>query len=257
MDIITITSDFGQNSIYVASSKAYLYANFPGICIIDITHGVEPCDITEAAYIMRTIKNDFPAGTVHLLAVDAKKRTSNANIVVLELENQYFISYDSGLLTMIANNFPAKYASNFTHTGRHFTSVQQGFGETIKILMKDGFNALKPMPLDKLAQKVMQKPVITEEVLSGNILYFDERGLAYTNIQRKDFDKFTQGKSMQIRLTKFENISKISEHLADLDPGSPGAFFNSIDFLCIGIYHDDTRLMLGFKKGHTIMIEKI
>lgn len=223
--------------------------------MVDITHAIEACDISEAAYVLEMVKSDFPQGTVHIIAVDAKKRSNHPEIVVLHIEGQYFISYNTGLLAMLGDEGKSDIRWRGVYADRHFTSIKGAFGPLAKTILSNGFESLEELPNNKVTTKTLQKPVITDSHISGNVMYFDQRGIAYTNIHETDYDRLTGGKDALIRLTRFETLKTLRKHLADSDPGSAGGFFNERGYLCVGIYHDDTRNMLGFKKGHVIIVE--
>ncbi len=225
--------------------------------MVDITHAIEACDISEVAYVIEMVKGDFPKGTIHIIAVDAKNRSNHPEIVVRTIEGQYFISYNTGLLGMLGDEGESDIRWRGVYTDRHFTSIKGAFGPLAKTILTDGFKSLEKLPNHKIHSKTMQKPVITEKHITGNVMYFDQRGIAYTNIHKTEYDRFTGGKDAVIRLTRFETIKTLRKHLADSDPGSAGGFFNERGYLCVGIYHDDTRNMLGFKKGHVIIVENV
>ena len=72
MAIITFLSDFGYTEHYVASVKARLVSSQPAIPIVDISHAIQPFDIAHAVHILSAVFQDFPKGTVHLIAVDTQ-----------------------------------------------------------------------------------------------------------------------------------------------------------------------------------------
>ncbi|MBW3600477.1 MAG: SAM-dependent chlorinase/fluorinase, partial [Planctomycetes bacterium] len=47
--IITLTTDFGEGSFYVAEMKGVILSIHPGARIVDITHSVAPQDIRHGA----------------------------------------------------------------------------------------------------------------------------------------------------------------------------------------------------------------
>ena len=51
--IITLTSDYGQDSLYTAALKAAIIQRDPSVRIVDITHGIRPFDTNQAAFALR------------------------------------------------------------------------------------------------------------------------------------------------------------------------------------------------------------
>ena len=60
MSLVSLTTDFGDIDNYAALLKARIYTHMPDARIIDISHHVQPFDITEAAYILENSYDKFP-----------------------------------------------------------------------------------------------------------------------------------------------------------------------------------------------------
>lgn len=255
MSLVTFTTDFGPNSIYTATSSAGLLGKESVAGVIDLSHTIEPNNIAEAAYLVHTVYPDYPDGTIHIIAVDQRHRTRNPELVIRKIKQQYFISYNTGLLSMIEEEPNATYWIAGTYDGRHFTSIYKVLNQIALQIARNDFSGFELVKADKVMQKSTLRPAMNDEEIAGNVMYFDERGFAYTNIHQSDFERFAPDGRAVIRLTRFETLEAVLPHLSGTSPGSAGAFFNDRGYLCIGIYHDDTRSLLGFKRGHVILIE--
>src|SRR5207245_1598311 len=64
--LITLTTDFGTGSPYVAAMKARLLAGCPQASLVDISHSVGAFDIHAGAFVLWAGTRDFPPGSVHL-----------------------------------------------------------------------------------------------------------------------------------------------------------------------------------------------
>lgn len=256
MRLVSLTSDFGSNSIHLASARADLYHKISGAQLIDIAHNIAPCDVAEAAYILRAFIQDYPPNTVHIIAVDHEDRQKHPEILLVRYRDQFLVSYNTGLLSMIVA--PEKLTSYQlgVYDGDHFASIQNALSQAAVMCLESGFQIERLSGPAEPVLKSMMMAIQSENHLTGHVMYLDDRGIAYTNIDRNTYQKFAEKGNIEIRLTRFESISEIHRHLAEAKPGLPAAFFNTADLLCIGIYLEDTRPMLGFKKGHTIIIEK-
>ena len=73
MAIITLTSDWGLSDYYVAAVKGTILTALPDATIVDITHNIEPWDIASAAFIIRNCYQNFPEGTIHIIAVETEE----------------------------------------------------------------------------------------------------------------------------------------------------------------------------------------
>ena len=98
--ILTLTSDFGLTDHYVAAMKGVILTICPQARIVDISHGVNPFDSAEGAYLIAQAYPSFPPKTVHVEVVDPGVGTARRPIL-LEASGQYFVGPDNGVLSMV------------------------------------------------------------------------------------------------------------------------------------------------------------
>ena len=105
MSIITLTTDFGTGSHYVAAMKGVILSIHPAATIVDIAHDVPPQDIRRAALLLDDVADWFPPETIHVAVVDPGVGTDRA-IVYARIGQQQFIAPDNGLLSRLAARMP-------------------------------------------------------------------------------------------------------------------------------------------------------
>ncbi|MCI0704578.1 MAG: SAM-dependent chlorinase/fluorinase [Planctomycetia bacterium] len=98
--IITLTSDFGRASPYVAVMKGVILSINPAACIVDLTHDIRPQDIRHASYILGTAAPYFPPLTIHVCVVDPGVGSERAAICA-RADPHYFIGPDNGVFTNV------------------------------------------------------------------------------------------------------------------------------------------------------------
>ena len=101
--IITLTTDFGASSPYVAAMKGVILSINPDVTLVDITHAIEPQDIRQGALVLADAARWFPPDTIHVAVVDPGVGTSRA-IVYARIAGQDFIAPDNGLLSRLARS---------------------------------------------------------------------------------------------------------------------------------------------------------
>ena len=101
MSLITLLTDFGHGSPYVAAMKGVILSINPAAVIVDLTHDIPPQDIRLGALVLEEIAGRFPAGTIHVAVVDPGVGTPRA-IVYARLGHQAFVCPDNGLLSRLA-----------------------------------------------------------------------------------------------------------------------------------------------------------
>ena len=106
MPFVTLTTDFGNSSPYVAQMKGVLLSLCPDIRLVDITHGIRPQDVTEGAVVLADVTPLFPAGTLHIAVIDPGVGTAR-KLLYAECGGQKYLLPDNGLLTLVAwKNLP-------------------------------------------------------------------------------------------------------------------------------------------------------
>ena len=100
MPIVTFISDFGTSDHYVASVKATILSVDSSLPIVDISHDIEPFNIAHMAYVLRSVYQNFPTGTIHLIGSNG----SNPNldtVLLTEINGHYFVAPDNGIVSLI------------------------------------------------------------------------------------------------------------------------------------------------------------
>src|SRR3972149_7817337 len=98
--IVTLTSDFGTTDGYVAAMKGAILTINPGANIVDISHGVEPYNVPQAAFVLRVAYPFFPEGTIHVVVVDPGVGTRR-RALVLVTPSALFVTPDNGVLSYV------------------------------------------------------------------------------------------------------------------------------------------------------------
>lgn len=105
MALVTFISDFGNSDYYVPAVKAKMLSINPQLTIVDISHEIALYDIAHAAFLLRSIYNDFPKGTVHLVALNTTSSITDGYIGI-KLNEHIFIGPNNGVLSMLADHDP-------------------------------------------------------------------------------------------------------------------------------------------------------
>ena len=98
--IITLTTDFGTDDAYVAAMKGVILEINPEATIVDISHSIEPQNISQGAFVFSTAYSYFPQDTVHLVVVDPGVGGPR-RAIILETNNAIFVAPDNGVLSYV------------------------------------------------------------------------------------------------------------------------------------------------------------
>jgi S-adenosylmethionine hydrolase len=251
MPFITFTSDMGYKDHYTAAVKAAMYAINPALQIIDIAHDIEPYNLAHAAYTVKSIYKNFPAHTVHLLAIGSSSMKENRWLAIKAYDH-YFVAADNGILSLIIDKdpdviveLPAIELTSFPEkiilakAAAHIAS-----GKNIRDLGKE---------IKTLERKIHRQVRISDQQLIGSISHVDHYGNLITTIDRALFVSFQKEKKMELKVGR-ETINGIHYYYNEVEPGDCIALFNSNDLLEIAIYKGHASELLGVQVDSPIII---
>jgi S-adenosylmethionine hydrolase len=107
--VVTLTTDFGSGSGYVAELKGRLLHAAAPFTLVDIAHDVPPYDIRAAAWLVAQACPAFPPGTLHLVVVDPGVGTQRRLVWVRlggEPRHHDFLCPDNGVLSVARRTLP-------------------------------------------------------------------------------------------------------------------------------------------------------
>ena len=106
--IITLTTDFGAGSPYVAAMKGVMLGINPAVRLVDLSHEVGPQDVNYGAVLLAETTTWFPAGTIHVAVVDPGVGTAR-RLLYARIGDQHYLAPDNGLLSLLAKRLrPAR-----------------------------------------------------------------------------------------------------------------------------------------------------
>jgi len=97
--IVTLTTDFGTGSVYVAQLKGVLLAGAAPPTLVDLCHDAPAHDLRAAAWFVARACVGFAPGSIHLVVVDPGVGTAR-RLLHARLGDQDFLAPDNGVLTL-------------------------------------------------------------------------------------------------------------------------------------------------------------
>ena len=252
MSFITIISDFGYSDHYAAALKASIYKLNSNLNVVDITHDTKKYNISHAANTIRNVYKDFPDGSIHIICVKASEKKER--IVVVKINDHYFISYDTGIFSLI------DLKENYTAVSVDY-SILSSFPEksimgpiAVKLAVNNDISTIGK-PIMNLNKRFFPTVNVSNNNLKGNILRIDHYGNLITNIHLDDFDKLIVKNSENFEIIiGIEKLIEINKTYSDVNAGELFALFNSNQFLEIGMNLGNASKLLGMKEDDPISI---
>ena len=187
MSIITLTTDFGSGSPYVAALKGVTLSVNPAATIVDITHEIRPQDIRQGAVVLDDVCERFPPDTIHVVVVDPGVGTDRA-IVYAQIGRQHYVAPDNGLLCRLAERTaPAriirlvndKYWLTPVSSTFHGRDIMAPVGAQLSLGLDP---SLLGPPLETLVELKWPEVVVEPDRIVGQVSEIDSFGNLITNI---------------------------------------------------------------------------
>ena len=252
--IITMISDFGIRSHYVAAMKAIIYRIIPEVNIVDVTHNITPYNIYEAAFLLRNIYFYFPVKTVHLVVVDPEVGGDRKPIVVTTPQH-FFVGPDNGVFSYIYEDCKDTGFSVYHLVESHYfrTQISPTFhGRDIfapaAAWLARGTNAEEVGPkLENFTRLNLPQPIVQGNVVTCTIMHIDSFGNAITNLSKEIYTTLSQKLGTNKISVKIGNqiINEISPSYFALTEKKIGVVFGSTDNLEIAVYKKAAFRELG------------
>jgi len=256
--LITLTTDFGQGSPYVAQMKGVILSINPDARIVDVTHAVPPQDIRQGALVLADTTPLFPAGTVHVAVVDPGVGTSRA-IIFAEIGAQRYICPDNGLLTNLASRqMPSKMRSieNQAWFRRPVSATFHGRDimapAAAHVSLGLDPDELGP-PHNQLATIVLPGAVMAANRIQGEVTAIDSFGNLVTNISREMLAAAPTDDRLGVFCDEHETRGLFAAY-ADQPPMTLIALIGSSDMLELAIVDDSAKIMLGVQVGAPVEV---
>src|SRR5262249_28116148 len=100
--IITLTTDFGDDSPYVAAMKGVILGINPRARLVDLSHNIPAQDLRYANFFLAASIPYFPAEAIHVVVVDPGVGTDRALLYVV-VDGHRLLVPDNGCWTRPAN----------------------------------------------------------------------------------------------------------------------------------------------------------
>lgn len=257
--IITLTTDFGTDSPYVAQMKGAILSVHRDVTLMDLCHRVAPQNIIQAAIILEDTCHCFPDETIHLIVVDPGVGTDR-RIVCARLDGQHFIAPDNGVLTALVRQ-----ASR-----REFVAVEnRAFWRESVSNTFHGRDIMGPVAAH-LARGVDPKqlgPAIEDELVAvdlpevshhddgvdGCVITCDRFGNLLTNIRAADLARSPSPAQVTVQCRR-HRIRGVVNTYGERPAGSAIALIGSAGRLELAIVNGNAAAVWGAGPGDTVTV---
>lgn len=243
---ITLTTDFGTQDYYAGALKGALLKRCPTVTLCDISHGIKPFDIVQAAFVVRNAYPEFPEGSLHLIAVNCVYG-SDFRFVAARHDGHFFLAPDNGLLTLLFEQLAATDLRALPAPAPGHFPVKAAFAQAAGHLSGGGTFETLGAEAGPLLHRISLQPVITPTRIRGTVIHVDNFENVIVNIHRDTFDKSLNGRAFSLFFKRNDPITRLCQNYCDVPVGEPLCLFNSAGFLEIAVNMGRAATLLGLK----------
>ncbi len=257
--LITLTTDFGMQDGNVGVMKGVIYGINPQAKIVDLSHDIEPQNITRAAFVLSRHYLYFPAGTIHLVVVDPGVGSERRALIVQTAE-AFFVAPDNGVLTYVVHD--ARRATEdlhiidisnprfWLHRISHVFHGRDIFAPVAAHLSLGVAISAFGEEVDDLVTFPLPQVERVEGKLRGQVAHIDRFGNLLTNIYRRDLLSWRE---IKVRVRNRE-IAGLSRTYADGQEGEVIAYIDSAEELAVAVINGSARDLLRAQVGDEVEV---
>jgi S-adenosylmethionine hydrolase len=250
---VALLTDFGTRDHYAGTLKGVVLSVCPDATLVDIGHDIPPHDVLAGALELAACYRYFPHGTIFLVVVDPGVGSSRRGIAA-DTGDYKFVAPDNGVLSAVFRESPPKKVVELTERKYARPTISRTFEGRDRFAPAAGFLAkgIALVALGKSVSKVhtidLPIPVVRGTELTGEVQRVDRFGNLTTNIDRRTFDQFADGRPIAVAVGGID-IPRIVATYAEAPAGELCALFGSTDHLEVAINAGDAAALLKLGRG--------
>ena len=258
VSMITLTTDFGASSPYVAAMKGVMLTINPELRIVDLTHAVPPQDVEQGALVLAEISRWFPDDTLHVGVVDPGVGTVR-RIIYAKIGTHAFLGPDNGLFSRLALATPPTTIIAVTEREFWLPQVSRTFhGRDILAPVAARLSlGLKPERLGPKLERLVMLPwaevCVSERKIAGRVQSIDSFGNLITDISASALENVPRGETTIITCDEHQTHGIFNTY-ADQPEMTLIALVGSSGQLELAIVGESAAMMLGVKSGTPVTI---
>jgi S-adenosylmethionine hydrolase len=262
---ITFLTDFGLEDDFVGTCHGVLKRIAPDAEIIDITHGIRPGHVLQAALMLANTLPYMPAG-VHLAVVDPGVGSGRRPLALRDAEGRLYVGPDNGLLLPAADRFGGVAEVHELANPRYaLDSVSRTFHGRDLFSPAAAHLALgvalgelgPPIDPDELVHLDLPQPEIGHSRIRATVLGVDRFGNIALNLTREHLDSAAIVPGMRVELSAGGNryYAIAARTFADATPGELILYEDSYRNAAIAVSRGSAAALLGVSEGAEIVIQ--
>ncbi|MFO0903301.1 MAG: SAM-dependent chlorinase/fluorinase [Pirellulales bacterium] len=254
--IVTLTTDFGAGSVYVAQLKGSLLRRSRDVLLVDITHDIGPQDVRAAALVLADASEWFPRDALHVAVVDPGVGTSRA-LVAAQFDGRRVLGPDNGIFDgLLAKGKPdwafRLEAAEYWNARVAATFHGRDILAPVAAQLLEGLAPMKLGPPHDLAKRLEWPEARSADAsVMGEVIFVDRFGNLVTNLEAallQDARARSRGGRGKVRCGARAGIEWV-ETYGDCPSGSIVALLGSSNRLEVAMVNGNAAEALGVGAG--------
>ncbi|MBO6118513.1 MAG: SAM-dependent chlorinase/fluorinase [Bacteroidales bacterium] len=258
MQIVTLTTDWGQKDWYNGQIKGLLYSTIKDVTVVDLNHNIDKFDLRSAAFVVKNSCMNFPEGTIHIIDVNTYE-DKDRSFIAVKYNNQYYICTDNGLPSMVFEGNDVEitdFTSVFADSNYYTFAVLDVFAKVAQLIAQDKSAVRVGNRQEKFAiDKSIPQASIFPTSIACQVIYIDDYGNAYLNIDDVTFEKALAGRNFELRVDADCTLTRICASYQDATIiGKALLTVSSTHNLELAVREDNFSRLLGYEIGSKVII---
>ena len=259
MPIITLTTDLGTIDHYVSAVKATILRQLEDVKIVDISHNIPAFNIIHAAFVLKNVYQEFPAGSIHIIGVNTESNAESKHLAVYA-NGHYFIGNDNGVFSLLLDVKADKIVEITTSRESNNINfpIKDVFVKAACHIARGGTLEIIGSSINNFSNECAKLEALHErDSIRGSIIHIDHYGNAITNVSETLFKNVAKGRKYSINLGSKEHysLSSIKKKYSEVPPGEAVALFISTGLLSIALNNGSASSLMGLQINDTVRIE--
>lgn len=253
--IITLTTDFGEESPYVAAMKGVILGINPQARIVDLSHQIPPQDVLHAAFFLAEAVPFFPPDVIHIVVVDPGVGTER-HLLYVEVGSHRLLGPDNGIWTLLAGEGVVRRVIQLTERRYWRPTVSATFhGRDVLAPVAAHLSlGLQPELLGSPAAQWVSlnppAPVRESNHVTGQVVFVDRFGNLISNIPAS---ALPPGGPLQVTVAETA-VGRWVRAYGEAQPGELIALVSSSNLVEIAMVQGNAARHLGVGRGAPIRV---
>ena len=252
--IVTLTTDWGDGDFFAGMLKGRLMSVVDDVRIVDITHRIEPFNVTKATFVVRHACLGFPAGTVHIVDVD-----THPPFLAVKARGQYFICCDNGLPVMaFGDEIEDVSLLAVDPDGYHNFAAYTIFAGAAAMLLRGATMRDLGEPPAQLLQRNMPLTIQQGDDYRIYVHYVDSYGNAYLGMTHREFEELRAGRQFVLSVRDQEVTELMASYHQQHATSDPRRRLrltvSATGLLELAVKNSSLTSLLGLKAGESVLL---